>query len=95
VLEVDGHEELRGRAAFADMIRRNYERFRPVSWDFHEIVSHGSKVLAEWTVAMEDKASGTIWSVKGMSICEVREGVLSWWREYRSPPTSDVPNTDA
>jgi hypothetical protein len=58
VLEANGHEELRGRAAFEDMIRRNYERLRPVSWDFHEIVSHGSKVLAEWTVASEEKATG-------------------------------------
>jgi len=94
VLEVDGHEELRGRAALEDMIRRNYERFRPVSWDFHEIVSHGSKVLAEWTVAMEEKATGIRWSVMGMSICEVRDSVLTWWREYRSPASGGVRNTD-
>jgi limonene-1,2-epoxide hydrolase len=88
VLEVNGHEELRGRVAFENMIRRNYERFLPVSWDFHEIVSHDPHVLAEWTVTMEEKRSGARWSVMGMSICEVRNGVLTWWREYRSPATS-------
>jgi limonene-1,2-epoxide hydrolase len=99
VLEVNGQEELRGRVAFEDMIRRNYERFLPVSWDFHEIVSHGSHVLAEWTVTMEEKATGVRWSVMGMSVCEVRNGVLAWWREYRSPPAgsgrTDTLHTDS
>jgi limonene-1,2-epoxide hydrolase len=81
VLEVNGHEELHGRVAFENMIRRNYERFLPVSWDFHEIVSHGRHVLAEWTVTMEEKVSRARWSVVGMSICEVRNGVLTWRRE--------------
>ena len=31
-LEVNGHEELRGRLAFEQMIRRNDERFLPISW---------------------------------------------------------------
>ena len=88
VLEVNGHEELRGRDAFEDLIRRNYERFLPVSWDFHEIVSHDSHVLAEWTVTMEERETGIRLSVMGMSICEVRNGVLTWWREYRSPAAS-------
>jgi limonene-1,2-epoxide hydrolase len=94
VLEVEGHEELRGRAAFEDMIRHNYERARPVSWEFHEIASHGPNVLAEWTVASEEKASGARWSVRGMSICDVRNGVVTWWREYRSPATRNVPETE-
>jgi len=85
VIEVDGKEDVRGRAALEEMVRRNYERFRPVAWEFHAIVARGSTVLAEWTTTLEARATGERWALRAMSICEVRDGVLSWWREYRAP----------
>ncbi len=85
VVEVDGKEDVRGRAALETMVKRNYERFRPVAWDFHEIAVHDSKVLAEWTVTLESRATGDRFSLRAMSIGEIRDGVLVWWREYRLP----------
>jgi limonene-1,2-epoxide hydrolase len=87
VVEVDGKEDVRGRAALEAMVRRNYTRFRPIAWEFHELAVHGSKVLAEWTVTLEARETGARWSMRAMSICEIREGVICWWREYRQPMT--------
>jgi len=84
VVEVDGKEDVRGRAALEAMVRRNYERFRPIAWEFHEIAAHGSTVLAEWTTTIEARATGERWAMRAMSIAEVRNGVLCWWREYRA-----------
>lgn len=85
LFEADGKEQLRGRVAMEDMVRRNYERFRPISWEFHEIAVHRSNVLAEWTVTLEARANGARWSFPAMSICEIRDGAIAWWREYRWP----------
>lgn len=81
----DGVEQSRGRAALEESVRRNYERFRPISWEFHEIAVHGSNVLTEWTVTMEVIKTGARWSLRAMGICEIRDGLTIWAREYRSP----------
>jgi limonene-1,2-epoxide hydrolase len=78
-------DTLRGRAALEAMVRRNYERFRPVACEFHAIVARVSTVLAEWTTTLEARATGDRWALRAMRICEVRDGKLSWWREYRAP----------
>jgi hypothetical protein len=86
-VEVNGKEDVPDRSALEETVRRNYERFRPVAWDFHELAANGSKVFAEWTVILEARATGVRWSYKAMSVCEVRDGVLRWWHEYRAPVT--------
>ena len=87
VVEVDGNEDMRGRSVLEEVVRRNYERFRPIAWDFHEIAGDGSRVFAEWTATLEARDTGVRWSYKAMSVCEVRDGVLCWWHEYRAPMT--------
>jgi limonene-1,2-epoxide hydrolase len=78
-------EPLCGRAAFADLVRRSYGVARPLSFDFHHLATHGDIVLAEWKIAIERRADGrrTEWS--GMSVAEIRDGVIHAWREYWNP----------
>jgi limonene-1,2-epoxide hydrolase len=87
VVEVNGKSDVPDRSALAEAVTRNYERFRPIAWDFHEIAADGSKVFAEWTVILEARETGVRWSYKAMSVCEVRDGALRWWHEYRAPVT--------
>jgi len=84
-VEANGAVDVRGRAELEQQVRRNYGRFRPIAWDYHEIAVHGSKVLAEWTVTMESRTDGTRWSLHAMSVGEIQNGRLRWWREYRLP----------
>lgn len=84
VFEAGGVEQTRGRAALENAVRHNYERFNPVSWEFHEIAVHGQNVLAEWTVTLEERATGTRRSMKAMFICEIQDGITTWVREYRA-----------
>jgi limonene-1,2-epoxide hydrolase len=87
VVEVGGNVDMSGRSDLEQAVRRNYQRFQPIAWDFHEIAADGSKVFAEWTATLEARDTGVRWSYKAMSVCEVRSGVLSWWHEYRGPMT--------
>ena len=84
VFQADGVEESRGKASLEAIIRRSYEQFRPVNWEFHDIAVHGSNVLAEWTVTVEDRYTRATSTMNAMYISEVRNGVSTWIREYRA-----------
>ena len=79
-----GVEQSRGRAALGDAVRRNYELFHPISWEFHEIAVHGQNILGEWTVTLQEKATGAQRSINAMFICEIQDGLATWVREYRA-----------
>jgi SnoaL-like protein len=78
VFIANGEEQSRRWAAFAEDIRKSYERFQPVSWDFHEIAENGPNVLSEYSLKVEDLASGKSLSLRAMQICEIRDGLTTW-----------------
>ncbi len=78
-------EPLRGRAAFADLIRQSAAFSRPVAFDFHHLAVHGALVLAEWTITIERRADTRQIRWDGMSVAELRDGLIVWWREYWNP----------
>ena len=78
-------EPLQGRAAYGELVRRSLQHVRPVGFEVHEIAVDGSKVLAEWTQTHEVRADGRRLRYRGMSICEIRDGLIHAWREYYDP----------
>ncbi|HXQ24676.1 MAG TPA: nuclear transport factor 2 family protein [Candidatus Acidoferrales bacterium] len=78
-------EPLRGRAAFAELVRQSFAFSRPVRFDFEHIAVHGAVVLAEWTIAVERRDGARVLEWRGMSVAEIRDGVIRMWREYWNP----------
>src|SRR5262245_45700485 len=78
-------EPLRGRAAFADLVRQSKSFSRPLRFDFHHIAVDGALVFAEWTITIERRADGRQMTWDGMSVAEIRDGLIVWWREYWNP----------
>jgi limonene-1,2-epoxide hydrolase len=78
-------EPLRGRDAFAGLVRQSLAFARPVSFDFTHIAVHGDLVLAEWRIAIERREGGRRIGWPGMSVAEIRDGVIHRWREYWNP----------
>src|SRR5262249_10506950 len=79
-------EPLRGRDAFADLVRRSYASMRPISFDFDHLAVEGDFVLAEWRIAAETRqapARRIAWA--GMSVCRIRGDEIVSWREYWDP----------
>ena len=77
-------EPLRGRAAFAELVRRASAFSRPLAFDFTHIAVAGDVVLAEWRIAVERRDARRVeWC--GMSVAEVRGGLIHAWREYWNP----------
>ncbi len=78
-------EPLRGRPAFADLVRQSFAFSRPVRFDFDHIAVHGAMVLAEWEIAIERRDGGQQIHWHGMSVAEIRDGLIYSWREYWNP----------
>jgi uncharacterized protein (TIGR02246 family) len=78
-------EPLRGRAAFADLVRQSLAVARPVAFDFTHIAVVRDVVLAEWRIAIERRDGGRRIEWWGMSVAEVQDGLIRRWREYWNP----------
>jgi uncharacterized protein (TIGR02246 family) len=78
-------EALSGREAFAALVRRSFELARPLRFEFTHLAVDGDTVLAEWVIAVERRADGRRVEWWGMSVAEVRDGLIHSWREYWNP----------
>lgn len=85
VLDVPGRT-VRGRAEYEPMARGSFAWARPVSFEFHHLAADGDLVFADWTIAVERRSDATRIEWRGMSVCELRDGVIAWWREYYEDP---------
>jgi limonene-1,2-epoxide hydrolase len=73
------------RPAFAQLVRQALAVSRPLSFDFTHVAVDGDTVLAEWRIAVERRAGGRRVEWWGMSVAEVRGGLIHYWREYWNP----------
>jgi ketosteroid isomerase-like protein len=78
-------EPLRGRAEFADLVRRAFGAARPLRFDLTHLAVEGETVLAEWRIAVERREGGRRVEWWGMSVAEMRDGLIQRWREYWNP----------
>ncbi len=78
-------EPLRGRDAFADLVRRSADALEPRAFEISHLAVTGDVVLAEWRIAARHRASGRQVEWSGMSVCRIRDGRIESWREYWNP----------
>jgi ketosteroid isomerase-like protein len=78
-------EPLRGRAAFATLVRRSSEALAPEAFEFSHLAVHDDVVLAEWRIAARHRASAQRIEWWGMSVCRIADGRIASWREYWNP----------
>lgn len=76
---------LRGRPAFAEVVRRSNAALRPCSFDVHALAVQDDVVLAEWSIAVEARADGRRLHWRGMSVATYRDERIATWREYWNP----------
>jgi ketosteroid isomerase-like protein len=75
-----------GLAAYRALVEQSFAWARPVSFDVHQLAFDGDVALAEWTIRVERRRDGVPFEWSGMSACEVRDGRITWWREYHHAP---------
>ena len=78
-------DPVRGRDAYAELIRTSAAAVRPVRFDVEHLAVRGDIVLAEWEIEAEHRTSGARLCWRGMSAAGYRDGLIVWWREYWNP----------
>ena len=65
----------------------------PVSFDVHHLAVDGANdvVFADWTIGARRRDDGVLVEWRGLSVCELRDGRISWWREHHLAPPGPVP----
>ena len=78
-------EPLVGKTAYSELIHRSMTMIQPVAFDIYHLAVEDPLVLAEWRAEVEWRADGRRSSWRGMSVCEIRDGLITFWREYWNP----------
>jgi limonene-1,2-epoxide hydrolase len=86
VLETPGREPVRGRDAYEAMVRQSFAWAKPHAFDFHHLAAEGNIVFADWTISVERRHDAKVIEWRGMSVAELRDGRIVWWREYYDDP---------
>ena len=78
-------EPVRGREAYAALIRASAAAVRPLRFDVAHLAVRDDVVLAEWEIEAEHRTTGARLRWRGMSAAGYRDGRIAWWREYWNP----------
>jgi len=86
VLETPGREPVRGRSAYETMVDQSFAWAKPNAFEFHHIAVDGDIVFADWTISVKRRHDAKVIEWRGMSVAELRDGRIVWWREYYDDP---------
>jgi len=78
-------DPLRGKPAFAELVRRSNAMSKPLRFDVTHLAVQGDMVLAEWSIAITHRETGRVIAWDGMSVARFRDGRIQEWREYWNP----------
>ena len=80
-----------GAAAYRKLVDASFAWAAPVSFDVHRLAvdPDASVVFADWTIRTRRRADDVVVAWRGLSVCELRDGRIAWWREHHlSPPAA-------
>lgn len=89
---------VRGIDSYRKLVESSFRWAAPVSFDVHHLaidaaatdVTDSQCILADWTIRARRRDDDVVVEWKGLSVCEVRAGRISWWREHHLAPPSPV-----
>jgi ketosteroid isomerase-like protein len=89
-LTLPGGRVVQGIDAYRDLVARSFAWADPMSFDVHHLASDGPHVLADWTIRARRRDDGVVVEWHGLSVCELRDGRIVWWREHHLAPPAPV-----
>lgn len=89
-LTLPGGALVRGVGEYRDLVERSFAWAAPVSFDVHALAADGDTVLADWTIRARRRADGVVVEWHGLSVCELRDGRITRWREHHLAPPAPV-----
>jgi limonene-1,2-epoxide hydrolase len=81
---------IEGADRYRRLVAAGFEWAAPESFDVHHLAVDGDAVLADWTIAARRREDGVLIGWRGLSVCELRDGRIAWWREHHLAPPAPV-----
>ena len=81
-----------GAAKYRKLVNASFAWGAPVSFDVHRLAidPETSIVFADWTIRARQRADDVVVEWRGLSVCELRDGKIAWWREHHLAPPAPV-----
>jgi len=81
-----------GAAKYRKLVEASFGWAAPVSFAVHRLAvdPDTSIVFADWTIRARRRADDVVVEWRGLSVCELHEGKISWWREHHLAPPGPV-----
>jgi limonene-1,2-epoxide hydrolase len=89
-LTLPGGRVVEGIDAYRRLVEQSFAWAAPVSFDVHALAVDGSCVLSDWTIRARRADDDMLVEWRGLSICELRDGRITWWREHHLAPPAPV-----
>jgi limonene-1,2-epoxide hydrolase len=83
---------IEGVAKYRKLIDASFAWAAPVSFDVHHLAVDpaASIVFADWTIRARRRDDDVVVEWRGLSLCELRDGRIVWWREHHLHPPSPI-----
>jgi limonene-1,2-epoxide hydrolase len=89
-LTLPGGRVITGIDAYRRTVEQSFAWAAPASFDIHALAVDGDRVLSDWTIRARRTEDDTLVEWRGLSICELRNGRITWWREHHLAPPAAI-----
>ena len=87
---------IEGAAKYRKLVVASFAWAAPVSFDVHHLAVEDATniVFADWTIRARRRDDDVIVEWRGLSVCELRDGRIAWWREHHLSPPAPIDRPD-
>jgi ketosteroid isomerase-like protein len=89
-----------GKERYRRLVKAGFAWAEPVSFDIHHMAfeERGGEgdpdvVMADWTIRSRRREDGVVIGWRGLSVCEIHDRHITWWREHHLEPPAPISNT--
>ena len=83
---------IEGAPTYRKLVVASFTWAEPVSFAVHHLALEDTTnvVLADWTIRARRRADDVVVEWRGLSVCELRDGRIAWWREHHLSPPAPI-----
>jgi len=83
---------IEGSSRYRKLVQAGFAWAEPVAFEVHHLafVDGRDIALADWTIRARRRDDGVTIEWRGLSVCEFRDELISWWREHHLAPPAPI-----